>query len=427
MPRACRWLGCALLLLSTCPAQAFDLGGELEAGIQVFGVADTLFSVQTGRARVQGRQDLGPNARVELGIEALSYSGQSAIRVLDLLPPAYGEGLDSLQTLIWDQSLLAVFGHDERPTAAGALGRWPSFDSIALDRALISWSAGAIAVDLGRQPLAWGAGYAWNPSNIFNRKVLLEPTRDVRGLDLLRLRLGSTRRMELVLLPDDRPEDCAAAVRLGGGLGGWDLNLVASRLRWRRMDWEFWADPDRAPPVLEWDSRDPYWLIYSEKVERLSLGGDLRGELRGLGCWVEGAWNHLDPGLAFWDLTLGLDRLFETQTYLLLEYHREGEGQIDPADYRLNDWLKTLTGERGGMGRHYAFGLLNHPVADLSELSLLSVWNLSDGSGLTQALLERSLADDLVLQCALDLVVADEGDELGQIGHGAFVRLKAFF
>ena len=186
-------------------------------------------------------------------------------------------------------------------------------------------------------------------------------------------------------------------------------------------------EKDDPPPVAEWEAESPYLVVFNEEVTRITFGGDLHGELWGVGCWVEAAWNRLDRGRDFLDLSTGADHLFDWQTYLLAEYHFEGEGRRDPGDYSLNDWMKTLTGERAGMGRHYGFVALNHPIGELSEISLLSFANLSDRSVWLEAQLERSLADDLILTAAADLPFGEEEDELGRFGPGGFLRLMVYF
>ncbi|MAE72419.1 MAG: hypothetical protein CME06_18355 [Gemmatimonadetes bacterium] len=418
-----------ILLLNTTSVFCAELSGELESTLLAFGVADTIYWQQAARARTYLRQDLGGGARVELGLDATTYSGKTSLRLLDLLPESYETAIDSLATLL--------FGADPRAradppflwAAADAAGQLPSFNSIRLDRALIVWPGPGFTAEVGRQPLTWGAGYAWNPTNVFDRKNLLEPTRMPRGLDAIRVRVGRRVRFEGVLRVDDRPEESGAALRASTSAGGWDLSAIAARQRWRRMDWERWMEPEKddPPSVVEWEAERPYLVLFNEEVERITLGGDLRGEIRGVGCWVEAAWNRLDLGRDFWDLTAGVDHLFDWQTYLLAEYHLEGEGRRDPNDYSLNDWMKTLTGERAGMGRHYGFVALNHPIGELSELSLLAFANLSDRSTWLEAQLEHSLADDLVLAAAADLPFGGEEDELGRFGPGGFLRFEAFF
>ncbi len=417
----------ALCAISAAPGA--ELRGELESTLGIFEVADTTWSQQSARARAYLRHDLGASARLELGFAATNHFGKTSLRLLDLLPPGYQASFDSLATALFGDDQRAEEGFPLLFTASNALGQMPLFDSIDLDRALITWHGPGFSIEIGRQPLAWGAGYAWNPTNVFDRKSLLEPTREPRGLDALRIRGGGRVRFEALLRADDTPAETACALRLGGSAWGWEANLLAARQRWRRMDWEHWSEPDtsRGAPVLEWEGQAPYLVVFNQEVERITLGGDLRGELWGVGCWAEAAWNRLDAGKNFWDATAGVDHLFDFQTYLLLELHLEGEGRDDPADYSLNDWMKTLTGERGGLGRTYGFAALNHPLGELTELSALGYANLSDRGLWTECALERSLADDLLLTLALDLPFADQGDELGRFGPGGFVRFVAYF
>ena len=424
MMRNLFWLPLAV----TAGASAVEVSGEVEVTGRAFGLADTTFTQETTRTRAFLAQDLGSSARLELGLDAYTYSGQTALRVVDLLPSSYGATLDTLAAVLWTGSFLLPQG-TEQPASGitSILGRSPDFDTLLLNRALISWHGHGVSIDAGRQPVAWGTGYAWNPTNVFSRKTLLEPTRELQGIDVVRLRTGHRVRCEVLLQPDDKPEDTGWATRILTSLGGWDVSALASRVEWRRMDWSGWLAGEDVAPSLEWEARAPYWTIFTDQVTRLTLGGDLRGEWRGVGLWAETAWNHLDRGDSFLDLTAGIDHLFDFQTYLLLEYHREGEGKSSSSAYVLNDWLKVLSGERGGMGRDYLLTVLNHPLGDLSEFSLLSLWNLSDGSSLTEASSSRSLADDLTVVVAVDLPFGEDGDELGRIGRGGFLRLTAYF
>jgi hypothetical protein len=404
-----------------------ELSGDVELTGKVFALADTTFSQQTTRARAFLTRELGASARLELGLDAYTFSGQTSVRLADLLPSDYASIVDSLTAAAGASEGFGFGAIGPSLMLMGLLGRSPNFDSLQLNRALLSWHGHGISVDAGRQPVSWGSGYAWNPTNVFSRKTLLEPTRQLSGIDVVRVRAGRDLRLEFLLQPDDTPRESGWAARLLTSSGGWDLSVMASRLEWRRVDWSAWLAGEEVSPTVEWDARYPYLTLFTNQVKRLTFGGDMRGEIGGVGMWCEAGWNHLDVGNSFLDLTTGVDHLFGSQTYLLVEYHREGEGRISADAYEITDWLKALSGERAGMGRHYLFGVANHPLSDLSELSLVSLWNLSDGSSVSEVTLSRSLADDLLLTLAVDLPLGGDGDELGRIGAGGFLRLTAYF
>lgn len=429
-------LGCAVALgagaLNLIPVGfgAGDFLGDLEIDARVVGVADTSYTQLNTRARAFLRQDLGAGASLELGVEARSYSGKTAFALTDLLPQAMSDELqatlDSLQS--WGD-LFVHAGSGRGGIPNGRLVQATSLDRVRIDRALIRWRSGRFSLDVGRQPLAWGAGYAWNPTNLFYRKDPFEVARDPEGQDLLLARwdLGATTGLQLAVRPDDRPEDLAAIVRGFSSMAGLDLAAVYGEERLRWMDWSDVGTqgPMSRPIRWEFEAEDPWVVIFTEEPRHRLAGGEVRGELFGVALWGEATWNWIEGKGEYSAWAAGADHVFDTETFAAVEFYHYGLGATPP--YGLEDWLKALSGERSSLGQDYGLAVANHPVGDLDELTGILLTNLTDESGIAELRWARSLGNDLSCTAALQWPWGEDGDEFGRLGGGGFLRWSAFF
>ena len=61
--------------------------------------------------------------------------------------------------------------------AAGVPGTF-SLDRARLyvDNLFVTWTPGAMRIRAGKQQLSWGPGYSFNPTDLFHRKNLVDPT-----------------------------------------------------------------------------------------------------------------------------------------------------------------------------------------------------------------------------------------------------------
>ena len=74
---------------------------------------------------------------------------------------------------------------------------------IFLDNAYLTWRIGQLRLRAGRQQLSWGPAYSFNPTDLFHKKDLFDPTYEKEGVTALRLdyRWGVGGQVALVTVP----------------------------------------------------------------------------------------------------------------------------------------------------------------------------------------------------------------------------------
>ena len=101
-------------------------------------------------------------------------------------------------------------------------------DQFSLSRAFIDFTPGELfSIRAGKQRLAWGTGYAWNPSNILDQpRNAFADADDPEGVMAFRADLnfgkGAT---QVVITPGQSWDSSGRAVRLKASPGGVDLSL----------------------------------------------------------------------------------------------------------------------------------------------------------------------------------------------------------
>ncbi len=270
-------------------------------------------------------------------------------------------------------------------------------DTFSVDRArffvdnlFVTWSTGGLRVRAGKQQLSWGPAYSFNPTDLFHRKDLLDPTYEKEGVTALRLdyRWGLGGQASVIAAPKKDIDRTGYALRVGTHVNaiGYDVALTVHRVT---------DSTALRPSTLE-----PY------TQRRHAVGVGLSGELLGLGVWLEGNWNALDDEADFVRAVLGIDYTLNDGTYLLAEALYNGRSPAD-APYPLHDWLaNVLYGEPVGSG-----WMLAGVRRDLSDLVLgsLYVFVALDGSFVVNPRIDASLAQnlDLVVFGGLTLGNAD--------------------
>ncbi len=247
---------------------------------------------------------------------------------------------------------------------------------------------------VGRQRVAWGSGRIWNPTDLFNP---LNPAAFDRierdGADLISLKWyrGLYSDLQLVVQPQKPWVHSSAALRYRSHIATYDVALMGGYI-------------------------DRRWVVGGDFAGNLGQAG-LRGEWLLAGPAVRGT----HPVLKW---ILGIDHQLNKKWYALLEWHYNGEGQRDPAQYELD---RLLQGEILNLNRWYLFAgstYLLHPL-----LSLQVNWNanLVDGSGFVNTGLNYSARANLDLTLAVQTTYGQPRDEFGYYPTAAFLQFIRYF
>jgi len=285
-----------------------------------------------------------------------------------------------------------------------------------LDNAYIKIAFKYFDLTAGKQQISLGTGYAWNPTDVFNIKDLLDPTYEQPGHNAVRLDIPLSNRSTLTALysPEEDWKSSARMVRIKGNLGRFDLSLVAIEKIWRFHDY------------TQFDPAGMYFLEQPEK--RQLLGGSTAGELFGLGVWAEYAYNWMETTENFYELLVGTDYTFDFQTYVMAEFYRNTLGKYDHQEYSINDWMRLMAMEQKAITRDQIFLFIQHPVTDFIQLGMSNIYSISDNSLALVPTLSYSFSENVEIFVYLNLNLGKEGTVFAEsMGNGGMVRVRVYF
>lgn len=251
---------------------------------------------------------------------------------------------------------------------------------------------------LGRQRVSLGSGRIWNPTDVFNPVNPAAFTKiEKDGADALTFKtyFGNFTDLLLVVNAENEFNNYNAAARFRTNVATYDLAMLAGR-----------AD------------------------KRLILGGDLAGNLFTAGLRAEALYSLYDEGRGedFLSFIVGADYQFNESFYGLIEYHFNGAGAADPADYNL---AALLNGDLLNLGRHYLALQGSWQAHPLFAVSAAFLGNLTDGSGFVTLVGQYSLSNEASLGVGLLLAAGGRDglavDEYRLIPSSAYLDFQVFF
>ena len=249
-----------------------------------------------------------------------------------------------------------------------------------LDNAFISWDIGSARIRAGKQQLSWGPAYSFNPTDLFHRKNILDPTYEKEGVTALRFDYtwGVGGRVAAIAAPRDDLGTTGYALRLGTHVSsiGYDVAVTLHQVH---------------------DSTSLDAVTFAPITQRRRAAGlEFSGELLGLGVWVEGNFNSMELEDNFTRAAFGLDYTFESGLYVMAEGLYNGRAEAGSA-YPTHDWLANLMfGEP--VGQWWILGGLRKDLSELAQGSMY-VFSSPDGSAMLNPRLDVSIAQnaDLVI------------------------------
>jgi len=317
-------------------------------------------------------------------------------------------------------------------------------DTLYVDNAAMTLETGRTLLTAGIQQLPWGCGYAWNPTDLWNNKDILDPGYDKPG---------------------------KAAIKLDQGIGQVSITAVAGFAKdYMETPWTvslsstiagFEATALAASRTITFEN--PLYGHGTFRRDRYLFGYSLSGQLSEIGIHSEGAWNREVPTSVFsrsynavlstmetlrplgvksdlltsdhakarWypQIVAGADYTFGIGNglFIMSEYFYNGDGKKNSEEYTVEDWMEYLTGDNLSMGTHTLFSGISYPFTDLSTFALYSIVNFSDYSVALNPWLTVSIADDCELDISGAIPIGDEEDEFGRSQYMGRARLKVFW
>ncbi len=271
---------------------------------------------------------------------------------------------------------------------------------VFLDNAYLAWRKGPFRLRLGRQQLSWGPGYSFNPTDLFHRKEMLDPTYEKEGAQAMRLdyRWGIGGQLAAIAVPEQSGVDAGYAVRLGTHITtvGYDAAVTLHRT----MDRDSYQD----------DSGD----YQPRSQRRYAAGWEFSGGLLGLGVWCEGNYNWMAEEDDFIRAIAGIDYTLHSGIYLMVEGLWSERGEEKPP-YPTADWMAYLwSGEP--LGRSRLMLGIRKGLTGLTEAGLY-LFGSEDGSFVLNPRLDFSIAQNANLTL---FGAASFGDPDSQFRPGMF-------
>jgi len=335
------------------------------------------------RLRIDMEGRAGRGVIASAGLVWQIYRGRTQILLSDLLPASLREELTQNPTFTVD-------------------------DRQYLNHAEITLFAGPLSLTAGKQHLAWGRGLVFNPTELFRPKALYDPGYEREGVGALAatLETGALSDASLVYVPEDSWRTSAKVARVRGHLAGFDLSAVAA---------ERWED-DVVAEIL--GEQAPLRRL-------LTFGGDLSGEVLGLGVWAESTWSTLAGG-DWVELTVGGNAALPGDLLFTLEGYYDGRGEWG-GPYALDDWMAVAVGARRTLGRGMVFTSLSRPTGELLTLGMNGLANVGDGSAALLPNAAYSFAENVDIFLQLVVPVGADDTEFGARGSGGLIRGRVYF
>lgn len=286
-------------------------------------------------------------------------------------------------------------------------------NSIILDRALVKLYLKYVDLFIGRQTIGWGTGYAFNPTDVWNKKNPANPDAPKVGVNAIRaeIPLGNLSTMSIVASPGTDAKRSSAGVRLKSNLLGYDYSISFIRLY----------------------TPDAFILGLPEQV---IMGADFSGEIKGIGIFGEAV--AINPGFEgrkytnfdtlYFQTDLGFYYTFENGLYLIAEYYFNQLGAKGRSDYSLKHLLHLLNGDMSGMGRHYGFTGISKEFFRYWKIELFSLGNLTDRSLMILPSIEYMHNDNISLKLGASIGVGDiYFTEFGGVYDCLMLSISGFF
>jgi hypothetical protein len=378
-----------LLAICIAPGQAVDIFGYFEP--EYTGIyQDNYYQFLYNKLRIDLKSTAVKNTEFGANVIFLLYYGKTDWNVLDFLP----------------DDIVATVPPEMQP-----FFQLTYRDTFYLDNAYARFRLNRFAITGGKQQISLGTGYFANPTDVFNLKDALDPTYEQPGHHSLRMDYLVMPRLNLMALfsPIDLDwETSGKLLRAKLGLGHFDFSILGLEMPYTLTN---------------------YYTFSVYEQTRRSLGGDIVGELFGLGVWAEGLYTFLeDDDDDFYEFLIGTDYTFESGLYAMLEYHHNSQAKSDHEHYNLNDWMRFFTGETRTISSDQVYGLVTYPMTDLLLLGGYVIFSASDYSAAIVPMVQFSLFENIDLLFLGNIYTGEEGTAYSStLGDGFLLRASVYY
>jgi hypothetical protein len=246
-----------------------------------------------------------------------------------------------------------------------------------LDRINMQFNVGNGDLTIGRQAITFGAARAINPTDVFLPFDVTALNTEYRiGIDAIRYQkpLGQLSEIDVgvVFGEDGKAENSAAFLQYQTNVSGSDYQVTAIRF-----------------------------------AEQNLLGFGIQSSVGDFGTWLEFA--AVQGDVDYNRASIGTDYAISENLFFMVEYHYNGAGSEDTADYIFEQFTKPY--EAGGvflLGQDYLIPSLSWQKSALTTVSLQTLVNLNDQSAFTSLSIDRSISENFYMGLSIYLFTGDD-------------------
>jgi len=334
------------------------------------------------RVRVDVNARAGMGSRASVAVVYQLYRGNTSIALADVLP-------EELRAAVGDASIELETRH-------------------YLNHAYVTIRPGPVEITAGKQFMTWGAAAVFNPTELFRPKNMLEPGYEREGVGALSAKVpfGPLSDVRVAWVPEGGFDTSGKLLRVRHHLEGFDLSAIAAEV---------------------YDETLPVGIIGMGGLpqRRRTVGGDITGEILGLGVWTEATWSDF-AGERWVEVTAGGNYSLSDGTLFLLEGFYNGRGEWE-APYSATAWLHRLSGTRRTLGKGILVGNVARPFGQLWSLGISGLSNVGDGSGVVIPSVSYSFAENVDLMFNGLVYFGGDNTEFGAGDLGGFLRGRIYF
>jgi len=251
-------------------------------------------------------------------------------------------------------------------------------DKVDFDRAYAEIFLPAADITVGVQRVAWGTGYLWNPTDVFNPFALAfaiaEEERN--GVDAVRVEvpLGNLSGLDFVVLTAGDLTKTKKGIRGKTNIGMFDYSMS--------------------------------YIAYGEDGSQ--VGFDASGEIFGFGVRTEIAQIHTTNEAGTVKAIAGWNYTFENGLGVDIEYFFNGMGEKHEDNY---DWNAYFSGELQQLAHSYVYLGFSKLLDEITEARLSFLVNAVDESFIVYPSYWRNLHENVDLFIEALIVSGAEGTE----------------
>lgn len=286
-----------------------------------------------------------------------------------------------------------------------------SIGYVEIDRLYFDYNNNNFQLTLGRQRIAWGTSWVWNPTDLFNPLSILDfDYEEYPGNDALRVQYytGAISKLEFAIAPTREEKNLTAAARISLNAFDYDFNLLAGLKQNRWIAGFSWAG-DIAKAGFRGE------ITFQQKSKRLTK--------------YETSYSFNLLPISYKNqnqisLVLSGDYTFTNSFYIHTEILYNNIG--------VKNFTSQFTQEATELGllapsRISLFQEFSYNISPLTRAGIFTILNPDDKSHVIVPSLCYSIITNLDLYLIALIFEGDEYSQYGSFGNSIFARLKYSF